>query len=122
MILGAMSDYKTYLGVLRDIIMGTEKEYVYDYKKQRLLDRPAPLDVRVKAIKVWKELTLDKVIADKKMLPVLDGSETPGDKFIRAVQEVESRFSMRSRLGTVSVSMGVGEGGIEEQGAKQGIR
>src|SRR3989304_5566341 len=66
--LKTVTDYTTVISMLMDVIQGREKEYVFNSKGEVLLERPTPLDVRVKAAKVWKEMTLDKVVSDRKVI------------------------------------------------------
>ncbi|GEM_PF-6402823 len=82
-----IEDYGTVLSTLMDIITGNVSDYVLDSKNGKLIERPPSLSDRVKAAKVWKEMTLDKVVSDKK---VVDRQDQQGlfDEFVEAVSEV----------------------------------
>ena len=57
-------------GKLMDIITGVAKDDVLDHMGRVIRKRRASLETIVKAIKGWKELTLDKTISDKKEAPI----------------------------------------------------
>lgn len=60
--------YFEILDELESIIRREKKEYVFDSKCGVMIERPTPVADVVKAAKVWKEMTLDKVISDKKVV------------------------------------------------------
>lgn len=62
----AVECFTTLYDTLLGIVKGNATEEVYDSKSGVMVQRRASLDVRVKAAKVLKEMTLDKVISDKK--------------------------------------------------------
>ena len=66
--LKTVAEYSTVINMLMNIIRGEEKDEVFDSKNGVMVERSTPLDVRVKAAKVWKEMTLDKVVSDRKVV------------------------------------------------------
>ena len=66
--LKTVAEYSTVINMLINIIRGDEKDEVFDSKNGVMVERSTPLDVRVKAAKVWKEMTLDKVVSDRKVV------------------------------------------------------
>ncbi len=87
-----IQDYNTILDVLLKIIKGEEKEFIFDAKGQTLIERPPSLGDRVKAAKVWKEMTLDKIISDKKMVAMPENQVNLFGDFMDAIQEVEKKL------------------------------
>lgn len=63
-----VGDYQTVLDMLMRVIRGELHDEVLDSKNGVMIKRSASLADRVKAAKVWKEMTLDKIIADKKTI------------------------------------------------------
>jgi hypothetical protein len=53
---------------LYDIVLGNAEDEIWDSKNCKLVKRKPSLDTRVKAAKVLKEMTLDKVVSDKKTI------------------------------------------------------
>ena len=91
-ILKTIQDYNTVLDMLMKIIKGEEQDYVLDSKNGVLISRPPSLGDRVKAAKVWKEMTLDKVISDKKTVAMPESQANLFQDFVDAIQEVEKKI------------------------------
>ena len=91
-VIRTVRDYNKVIEVLIRIIKGEEKEYVFDTKGRKLVERPPALADRVKAAKVWKEMTLDKVVADKKMIAMPETQFNTIEDFMAAIQEVEKKL------------------------------
>ena len=91
-IVKTIQDYNTVLDILLKIIKGEEKEFIFDAKGQALIERPPSLGDRVKAAKVWKEMTLDKVVSDKKMIAMPEGQVNLFEDFKDAVSDLEKKL------------------------------
>lgn len=61
-----VSNYQTVLDMLMGVMTGKLEDQVFDSKNGVMVSRKASLADKVKAAKVWKEMTLDKIISDKK--------------------------------------------------------
>ncbi|HSW61728.1 MAG TPA: hypothetical protein VLH56_00175 [Dissulfurispiraceae bacterium] len=68
-----VQDYNAIVAKLAAIATGHAVDYVLDSKNGILVQRPASIADVVKAAKVWAEMTLNKVVADKKQIG--DGSQ-----------------------------------------------
>lgn len=58
----------TVITELYNIVLGNAEDEIWDSKNCKLVKRKPSLDTRVKAAKVLKEMTLDKVVSDKKTI------------------------------------------------------
>src|SRR4030067_3450961 len=65
-----VKDYNIGLDTLMSIIKGEVSDYVFDSKNGEMIDRPPALGDRLRAGKVWYEMTLAKVGSDKKIVDV----------------------------------------------------
>lgn len=87
----AVDEYVTVVDFLMATIKGEASDVVVTPKGD-IIRRPPSLEVRVKAAKVWKEMTLDKVISDKKMIAMPENQANLFGDFMDAIHEIEKKM------------------------------
>ena len=81
---------------LENIMKGSSEEQVYDSKLKELVSRPIAASVKVQAAKVWNDLVMKKVVADKKEVAAKGGGGYDVARAIAAVNR--SKDQERKRI------------------------
>lgn len=103
-----VSNYQTVLTTLMGVITGELEDQVFDSKNGVMVSRKASLADRVKAAKVWKEMTLDKVISDKKSFG--EGEQGMLFDFHTIISEVADQVRDRKKVRTAKPALSIAGG------------
>ncbi len=98
---------------LIDIITGVAKDEIFDHTGKIIRKRRASLETIVKAIKGWKELTLDKTISDRKDAPT-DPNQAGLFELLDHLQSLEDRILEEKKALQVARQEGIDSGDIKE--------
>lgn len=90
-----VQDYNAIVAKLAAIATGQAVDFVLDSKNGVLVQRPASIADVVKAAKVWTEMTLNKIVADKKQIG--DGTQGSLLDYLEAANSVAKEIAEHKR-------------------------
>jgi hypothetical protein len=90
---------------LEGIMKPGAEEQVFDAKTATLIKRPIPASVKVNAAKVWNELVMKKIVADKK--DINKGSGGSQYSLAKAIADVNRRKDAEKKK--IALEAGVGK-------------